>query len=180
VRWFGGTVAGDYQGKSSWPGFQLSLYPIVGRAAYIRRVGLFSRRGKKAAQWFAVVVESQRDQEVVGEAQYQGVLERLAGGRSDLSANVPVSCVLLPEPHNPHDANAVAIQVDGATVGYLPRKDAAAFSPCLRAALVRHEIVQCSGLIVGGWENGPEDRGHFGIWLRLPDPADLEQRLRKQ
>ena len=38
---------------------------------------------------------------------------------------------LAPEPHNPHDANAVAIRILGGTVGYLAREDAAIYAPVL-------------------------------------------------
>jgi len=55
---------------------------------------------------------------VAGESHYQDALRAISGQgeiRHDTEAR------LIPEPDNPHDANAVRVEIDGAKVGYLPR-----------------------------------------------------------
>lgn len=47
------------------------------------------------------------------------------------------------EPHNPHDANAIAVKVRGDAVGYIPREDAAVLAPLLDAGRQHVAIVHC-------------------------------------
>src|SRR5260221_14774582 len=63
----------------------------------------------------------QDDLEVVGELAYQAVLWRLCGGTVGDRVRCDVVAVVVPEPTNPYDANAIAVQIDGQVVGYLPR-----------------------------------------------------------
>lgn len=102
--------------------------------------------------------------EIVGEAFYQAALERIAGGKTEDGVEVETPALLVPEPTNPHDHNAVAVQIFGHTVGYLSRPNAARY----RAA---HGLIpaSCTALIVGGWDRGPEDQGHFGVKLDIDD-----------
>lgn len=74
------------------------------------------------------------------------------------------------EPTNPYDCNAVMIQVDGTVVAYLKRKDALAYCGVLGQFERAGIITQCEALICGGWDEGPDDRGHFGIKLALASP----------
>ncbi|MEN6543043.1 HIRAN domain-containing protein [Parvibaculum sp.] len=102
--------------------------------------------------------------EIVGEAFYQAAIELIAGGRTEEGVEVETPALLVPEPTNPHDHNAVAVQIFGHTVGYLSRPNAARY----RAA---HGLIpaSCTALIVGGWDRGPEDQGHFGVKLDIDD-----------
>ncbi|MBA3305329.1 MAG: HIRAN domain-containing protein, partial [Thermoleophilaceae bacterium] len=43
----------------------------------------------------------------------------------------------MPEPGNPHDPNAVMVQIRGRLVGYLPRDAAVAYGPMLAAVSER-------------------------------------------
>lgn len=106
--------------------------------------------------------------EVVGESKYQHHLERIAGGRSEDSAQLKKRAILALENDNPHDANAVCVRIDGLRVGYLPRKFAKSYREQLtrRNAPIGHYY--CDALIVGGWDRGGGDRGHFGVRLDLP------------
>lgn len=104
--------------------------------------------------------------EVVGESRYQAALEEIAGGRSAHSANVRRRALLVREPHNPHDPNAVRVEIDGHLVGYLSRTDARAF--CKQSSVAPDVVVTTDALIVGGWDNGGGDRGFFGVKLDLP------------
>lgn len=59
------------------------------------------------------------DLEVVGELARQDVLWRLCGGASGDQIRCDIVAVLVSEPTNPYHANAIAVQIDGQTVGYL-------------------------------------------------------------
>lgn len=48
-----------------------------------------------------------------------------------------LQCILMPEPWNPHDPNAVAVLVDRHMVGYVPAELAADYSPPLGALAAR-------------------------------------------
>src|SRR4029079_6316548 len=62
--------------------------------------------------------------DVVGESNYQGTLRRADGGRLQAGAEVIVPCVVIPEPTNPFDPNALMVQIEGfGKVGYFARDD---------------------------------------------------------
>ncbi len=104
----------------------------------------------------------QDDLEVVGELAYQAGLWRLCGG----------TVGDMPEPTNPYDANAIAVQIDGQVVGYLPRAAAQEYLPGVKHVMsLRGGYVALRGVIVGGgyYDDGP---GRLGVWLEH-DPADF-------
>jgi HIRAN domain-containing protein/FPG/IleRS zinc finger protein len=80
--------------------------------------------------------------------------------------------VLVPEPTNPHDPNAIAVHIDGDLVGYLPRGVAQEYLPGLLHLMSRlGGYIALRGVIVGGgyYADGP---GRLGVWLEH-DPADF-------
>jgi hypothetical protein len=118
--------------------------------------------------------------DVVGEASYQGTLEVIAGGRT-INGGVyrDHTALLLPEPSNPYDVNAVRViltsSVGGRSgkVGYLSREDAVAYRPVIDRLAASGRLVACRASIQGGWDRGPRDRGSFGVLLHMGSPADL-------
>ena len=77
------------------------------------------------------LLDGSDDLEVVGESYYQENLWRLVGPRwPDERVRHPVYAVLVAEDDNPHDANAVALWVQGLKVGHRSRADA-----CLSSGL---------------------------------------------
>jgi len=97
--------------------------------------------------------------DVVGESFYQRELAEIAGGRTEDGVDLSVNAELVPQDDNPHDQNAVAVQVKGKIVGFLPREQAAAYRSSGRGR-EKH-----GARIVGGWDRGEEDRGSFGVRL---------------
>jgi hypothetical protein len=119
-----------------------------------------------------VLLSGQDDLEVVGELAYQDVLWRLCGGAVGDRIRCDIVAVLVSEPANPYDANAIAVQIDGQTVGYLSRATAQEYLPGLKRAMsARGGYVALRGVIVGGgyYHDGP---GRLGVWLEH-DPADF-------
>ncbi len=106
--------------------------------------------------------------DVVGESNYQTALESICGGRSTRSQEKIVEATLIHEDDNPYDNQAISVSIQGKTVGYLSRKDARKYRKQLKQAGYPGITAKCSAMIVGGWDKGGGDRGHFGVRLDLP------------
>lgn len=98
---------------------------------------------------------------IVGESHYQEALEQIVGGRTEESADFEVDVSLIPENDNPYDPNAVAVEIDGETVGYLSKASAKKY----RAKFGDHDSEEWPARIVGGWDRGDGDRGNFGVQM---------------
>jgi ssDNA-binding Zn-finger/Zn-ribbon topoisomerase 1 len=112
--------------------------------------------------------------DVVGESHYQPALERMAGGRTNVGARHPDHmAVLLPEPTNEWDPNAVRVLLvagsSAALVGYLSREDAIAYRPVIDRVAERGEVTMCHASLKGGWDQGVS----FGVMLRIGAPWSL-------
>lgn len=110
--------------------------------------------------------------EVVGESHYQDTLEELCGGRCEEGHDVSGVAILLAEPTNVHDSNAVRVLMEGELVGYLSRRDAVAFNDVAARMGVIGEPIVCYSRIRGGWSRGG-DEGHFGVVLDAAQPFVL-------
>lgn len=111
--------------------------------------------------------------EVVGESYYQDALWRIVGGIREDRVRHDVVAMLLPEPDNEYDRNAIAVRISGLHVGYLSRHDAAAYLPGLRAIMEANPglPIALEGVIVGGGER-EDGFGRLGVFLEH-DPADF-------
>jgi len=111
--------------------------------------------------------------EVAGEAHRQEALDGICGGKCEDGHNLETTAQLLLIDDNPYDPNAVGVFIAGELVGYIPR-DAA---PHVRAEVLRlspdERPVTCDAKIVGGWDRGDEDEGHYGVKLSLSNPMRL-------
>ncbi len=96
------------------------------------------------------------------------------GGRGDPDAHVreEIFAVLVAEPDNPYDCNAISVWIDGLKAGYLSREDARRYRPGLLALEQKHgKPVALPGVIAGGGIR-PDGPGRLGVFLRH-DPADF-------
>lgn len=100
--------------------------------------------------------------DIVGESHYQSALERICGGKSEEGSEYYCLAQLVPEPHNPHDRNAIAAYINSAKVGYISRQMAARMSKAMNG-----QVVTVDAVIVGGWQRTNGDEGHFGVKLDL-------------
>jgi hypothetical protein len=67
--------------------------------------------------------------EVAGSFFYQESAAALFPRRfEEYSSTLETDALLIPEPSNPHDANAVRVEVNGLPVGHLPQETAAAYA----------------------------------------------------
>ena len=110
--------------------------------------------------------------EVVGESYYQDALSAICGGHCEEGHEVECVAMLVPEPSNQYDRNAVAVHINGRKVAHLSREDAVEYHHALRQLSVRSPI-KCDAIIVGGWDRGSRGKGSFGVKLDLAIPLSL-------
>jgi hypothetical protein len=107
--------------------------------------------------------------DIVGESNYHDAFLAILGGYSRQGYKVEARALLKAEPHNPHDANAVAVLIAGRKVGYLARESAAEF----RRQLPDVRRAACMAQITGGWRTNQHDSGNFGVRLNLIWPPQI-------
>ena len=92
---------------------------LTAGTAHTRQRVLFSRTARVRA---------------VGVSQYQDAIRAIAGlDEADERPLWEGLAVLVPEPTNPHDPNAIQVMVENRLVGYLDRETAARLRPVLEA-----------------------------------------------
>ncbi|MCA8988047.1 MAG: hypothetical protein KDA78_10420 [Planctomycetaceae bacterium] len=106
--------------------------------------------------------------DIVGESHYQDNLNSICGGKTYDGHKMVVDARVIHEENNPHDKNAVRIDILGKAVGYLNRDDAKNYRK--QIADTGHPGIDatCSAMIVGGWDRDNGDAGHYGVKLDLP------------
>ena len=119
----------------------------------------------------ATVYTGDETLEVVGESHYQEALWQIVGGHRAEHVRHPVNAVLVPEPDNPYDHNAIAVRVEGLLVGYLSREDAVRYRPGVLRLMEAGNYVALEGAIVGGGERA-DGLGRLGVFLDH-DPTDF-------
>lgn len=97
----------------------------------------------------------------VGESQYLDVLRGLQR-RVDQDGRIPA--LLVREPQNPYDPNAVAVMIHGQVVGYLKRSDAADMKDALDSLAARGEFIACPAYFQGG----TADKTNIGVVVEVP------------
>lgn len=107
---------------------------------------------------------------VAGTSYRQAALERLVGQREWHAKNNDVVATIILENGNPHDANAVRVEIYGEHVGYLPRDLAVRYRAMLRSSGRAAVAEQCLARITGGWQRGGGDCGHYGVRLDIALP----------
>lgn len=70
--------------------------------------------------------------EVVGESHYQQAIGDIDDAWIKAGNTLPLSAKLIREPNNPHDRNAVRVEIANRTVGYLPRELAERYRPAVK------------------------------------------------
>ena len=111
--------------------------------------------------------------EVVGESYHQDALAKICGGHCEDGHELETTALLVPESDNPHDANAVAVYIDGEKVAHLSRADALDYRRAMASQGFSGLIAHCDAMIVGGWDRvrrGKRDQGSFGVRLDVSEP----------
>ncbi|RAZ83415.1 HIRAN domain-containing protein [Cereibacter johrii] len=108
----------------------------------------------------------------VGESYYADALEKICGRYTRYGTDLEVDAVLQREPDNPHDANAVAVLIDGLKVGHLPRDQAARVGYQMRS--IGLTSARCAARIRGGWRTNQYDEGGYGVSLAVPEWGEID------
>jgi predicted RNA-binding Zn-ribbon protein involved in translation (DUF1610 family) len=120
--------------------------------------------------------------EVMGESASQGTLDVLGGSRTIDGVTQPdQTALLMPEPTNPYDRNAVRVLIvpvggqaaHWGKVGYLSRADAVAYRPVIDRLAELGRLAGCRAALTGGWDRGGRDRGSIGVRLHIGTPHEL-------
>ena len=115
------------------------------------------------------------DVPVAGTSHHQDVLARIAGDALRRGEHVAFTALLVPEPQNPHDPNAIAVIADGqGPVGYFGRRDAVRYRAMAEELQRREAIGLCEAFLTGGWD----DRATIGVRLEIEGPEDTAQQVR--
>ncbi|MDX6702816.1 MAG: hypothetical protein QOF26_3042 [Baekduia sp.] len=113
---------------------------------------------------------------VVGESFHQDALEgTVALTRPGEEGRPMFRAVLVAEPDNPYDPNAVAIHSAAGKVGHLSRGEAIDYAPVMAALAERgYSAGSCDAFLNGG----PAEGKSFGVVLRLSPPGDCVLEIR--
>jgi hypothetical protein len=106
---------------------------------------------------------------VVGEARYQDALSRIVGGHNREGHGHECVALLVPEPSNKYDPNAVQVVIGGEPVGYIPKEATVR----IHAASASFGALACQARIDGGWKTNQHDAGHFGVKLAIPNRGKI-------
>jgi len=89
---------------------------------------------------------------IVGESNYQATLRRISGGRLSKGTDVLFTALLIPEPSNPYDGNAIKVcSEDGFTLGYLSRAEALDYKSLFDGISANGSIGCCTAKLIGGY-----------------------------
>jgi hypothetical protein len=111
----------------------------------------------------------------VGVSHYQPILLELTRSSIGDEVRSEARATLAPEPHNPHDANAIAVQVDGQTVGYLARDEAPRWKDVVQALAEHGHVAAAEAMIAG--RGGGSGTANLGVFLRLPTPTEARAQI---
>src|SRR3954453_10221956 len=114
-----------------------------------------------------IVLEGDDLVRVVGTSHYQDALLELTGRQGDEEVRLDKVATFVAEPENPHDSNAIAVQIDGRLGGYLSRDENRRW-----LGVVSDQSVGCEAMIAGrGGTTG------LGVFLRLPTPTEARAQV---
>jgi len=115
------------------------------------------------------------DVPVAGTSHRQDVLRQIAGDALERRDHVGFTALIVPEPENAYDPNAVAVVADGfGPVGYFGRRDAVRYRALAEELLRRGAIGVCEAFLTGGWD----DQATIGVRLEIEGPEDTAQQVR--
>lgn len=128
----------------------------------------FIFKGKKAANETNInpaLSNASYTYNIVGEQSYQNNLKKIAGPKEEESKFFECQAKVSSEPFNQYDKNAVKVEINGLTVGYLSKSEAAKLS-----GKVVNKIVPA--VIDGGWFDA-DGEGSYGVKLAVNNVNDL-------
>jgi hypothetical protein len=137
------------------------------KALRIDAMGLISKvfRGKEAV---SIKGDGGFDLEIVNESNYIKNLKSLCGGYSKEGSHLKVKAELHYENNNTYDKQAIRVDINKKTVGYLAPEDARLYRKRIKKIGHGEITVLCDAAIVGGKKVGLFEKSAFSVWLDLP------------
>ena len=106
--------------------------------------------------------------DAVGESFYQLQLSSIAGPKEVESKNYNCNAMLIRNPENKHDSNAIMVVIEGKQVGHISRARAASFvREMKKLGLSTDTIFIVKARINGGWRDSYGD-GNYGVVFDFP------------
>ena len=131
-----------------------------------RAVGLLDKlRGRGES----VHLEGTRTLNLAGPQHYEQNLRKLVKRNPERDARVHFPATLVLEKRNKHDRNAVAVEWDGRTVGYLSKADAAAYRPSLDRLAATGVTITVDGIVYAGHHGG----NYWSVGVRMPQAKKM-------
>ncbi|MBA3877621.1 MAG: hypothetical protein C0498_11955 [Anaerolinea sp.] len=127
---------------------------------------------------FIDLSNDEEEQQVVGESHYQDELAEVSNLANGVVRRRDVVAVLVAEPDNRYDRNAVRVEVFGRQVGYIPKEDAEEISPILLTLHRQGTFIASQAAIVGGGIGRSGSRLSFGIRLAIEDYSEWAEILK--
>jgi hypothetical protein len=128
-----------------------------------------SHKPETTRRWRLVRLDNEGCVDVVGESNYQPALEAITGREDWVEVRHECTAVLVLEPSNPYDPNAVRVEIKGRLVGYLSRADAVSYGPYLRE-LAKDRRLPCCQALISGRGQGSQTR-NMGVFLYMAPPG---------
>lgn len=116
-----------------------------------------------------------RDLPIAGTSHRQPLLSRIAGDALRKGEHVAFTALIVPEPGNPHDPNAIAVTADGlGPIGYFARRDALRYKAMAEELIRQGAVGVCEAFLTGGWN----EEATIGVRLEIEEPAGTAQQVR--
>jgi collagen type III alpha len=112
---------------------------------------------------------------VVGTSHYQPALTEISGRIGDEEIRFETRATLVPEPDNPHDANAIAVHVTNRLVGYLSREENPRWQEIVKVLTEHGHVAAAEAMIAGRGPGG--GTSNLGVFLRLPTPTEARAQV---
>lgn len=109
------------------------------------------------------------DVDIVGESHYQQNIATLAGTHGDRGPDKVCKAHLIPEDDNPYDNQAIRVEIEGMTIGYLSRDDAPSFRRRLSAKKLAGQVTTCQASLKGGHVMKNNKQAAYGIMLDIKE-----------
>ena len=106
-------------------------------------------------------------QSMVGESRYLDEFVSIFGRRTEDGVDREVWASLEHENSNPYDPMAIAVTINGRTIGHLSRLDARLFRAGIAKCGYAGRSIRCRAHVRGGWDRGCGDDGDFGVTLAI-------------
>lgn len=108
--------------------------------------------------------------DVAGTHHYQAEIENIAGMGPNGPLRNHLVAILLPEPWNEYDPDAIRVVVEGRHVGYVPRAETDWWLERIECELADDEVLAGHAIVVGGGTHPQTNKPpSLGMYLLIPD-----------